>query len=115
METYLKDLDRYLAIHLMGWTWYDNGLPGRRHADGWKKDGEWVIDASPFWSPSTSISDAFQVVEKMRVSHFKWFEMAHRPNGYVCNFVGNPKYTEFAGIVPLVVSLAAKKAREAQK
>lgn len=58
-----------------------------------------------------SISDAFQIVEKMRTSHFKWFEMAHRPAGYICNFVGDPKYTEFAETAPLAICLAAKRVK----
>ena len=61
---------------------------------------------------STNIAHAWQVVEKMRKTHFKWFEMAHRPNGYVCNFSGNQKDTVFEETAPLAICKAALKAVE---
>lgn len=56
---------------------------------------------------SINIGDAWKVVKKLRIEHFKWFEMAHRPSGYICNFVGDPKYTIYAETAPLAICQAA--------
>ena len=112
-----KDLDKWIAEHIMGWKkekkhgtppygicwWVDSSFAYKwiKPVQGWGK-----------WHPTESISDAFQVVEKMRTTHFKWFEMTHRPNGFICNFSGDPRHTEFAETAPLAICLAAKKAVE---
>ena len=111
------DLADWIAINIMGWKkekkygtppygilyWVDESL-----------DYKWVKPAQGWghWYPPESISDAFRVVEKMRTSYFKWFEMAHRPNGFTCNFSGDPRHTEFAETAPLAICLAVKKAIE---
>ncbi len=108
-----KEMDKWIAENVMGWVAQSHGCV--TDADTWfmyhDANDRPTMDCSK-WHPTESISDAFQVVEKMRVTHFKWFEMAHRPNGYTCNFVGDPKYTEFAETAPLAICLAAKKALE---
>ena len=97
-----KDLDGWIALKIMGW---------RRATNHWVK-GNKLQYAFDSWHPTESISDAFQVVEKMRTTHFKWFEMAHRPNGFTCNFSGDPRHTVFTETAPLAICLAAKKAIE---
>ncbi len=103
-----RELDNFLAIHVMGWE-----LIQQKGLLSWWADKTGSICRHyENWHPTTSISDAFQVVEKMRVTHFKWFEMAHRPNGYTCNFSGDPRHTVFAETAPLAICLAAKEAIE---
>ena len=57
-----RELDKWLAIHVMGWQereykyilyWYE-GNERKAPVDGWEH-----------WAPSTSISNAFVVVEKL--------------------------------------------------
>lgn len=104
-----KEFDKWVAENIMGYE-----TAGTHSCLGiWARIIRKDSRSNYFdWHPTESISDAFQIVEKMRVTHFKWFEMAHRPAGYICNFVGDPKYTEFAETAPLAICLAAKKAIE---
>ncbi len=122
-----KELDKWIAENIMGWK----QIEGEEAISEFEKQPQitdqqfhrkciWVKGGQRMAcegcgnlpSYTESISDTFQVVEIMRTTHFKWFEMAHRPNGYICNFVGDPKYTEFAETAPLAICLAAKKALE---
>ena len=75
-----------------------------------KKDQYWTRDNESLFAPfeySTKIVWAWDIVEKMRNNYFKWFEMVHRPRGYICNFVGDPKYTILAKEAPLAICRAA--------
>lgn len=100
-----KYIDRQIAEKIMGWI-YNKGKKTLIEPDS--------LDNYPgigikHWSPSTNIAHAWQVIERMRTTHFKWFEMTHRPNGYVCNFSGDPRHTEFEKTAPLAICKAALK------
>ena len=103
----LRDLSAFLAINIMRWKEerFNN------HAV-WVDEKKNIVCLQDAWTPPTNIAQAFEVVEKLRTTLFKWFEMAHRPAGFTCNFVGDPHYTEFAETAELAICLAAKKAVE---
>ena len=50
------DIDKRIATEVMGWT---------QHNEDWMFDGK-LEDWVDIWSPSTDITDAWLVVEKMR-------------------------------------------------
>ncbi len=104
-----RQLDIFMAEKVMGWR-FIRSFPDNEHV--FQDEKTRMITIPHHWNPTESISDAFQVVEKMRTTHFKWFEMAHRPNGFTCNFSGDPKHTEFAETAPLAICLAARKCIE---
>lgn len=71
------ELDRLIAEKVMGWTVYQipgmsiqpRGEPEMRPAIEYRKDGSLTYseadDESLFWSPSTDITHAWEVVERM--------------------------------------------------
>ena len=106
----MKDIDKQIAEKVMGWEKRQAHFHPSNPTYWFDGDERQMITAA--WSPSTNIAHAWQVVEKMRTIHFKWFEMAHRPNGYTCNFTGDPKHTEFDKTAPLAICKAALKVIE---
>ena len=109
-----KDLDGWIALKIMGW---------RRATNHWVK-GNKLQYAFDSWHPTESISDAFQVVEKMREDDF-WFSMSYKEGiapdfkgpGYMVRFrcvrgATRGDHIGYAETAPLAICLAAKKAIE---
>ena len=106
-----KDLDKWLALNVMGWTIIDE-----LHIKD--NNGNYVFDGSP-WHPTESISDAFQVVEKMESLGYAFILNSgiNIPSGkkfILTGFVGdgNKKFCTEEKTIPLAICLAAKKAVE---
>lgn len=120
------ELDALVAEKVMGWKRIKK-LHGKPLADGWVgfHDGEWIRwtsnpesayeDYTPsIFSPSTSIADAWQVVEKMRgfwkveaypFCRQPWTATYTPPNGPAV-----PGGTATAGTAPHAICLAALRA-----
>jgi hypothetical protein len=115
-------MDAWVAEFVMGWKWPTNRCP----VCGWlysetRDQGCVPGDCSMRPRPniveiqksrgygvySTDIADAWQVVEKMRTSPWKWYEIAHRPIGCMVNFTGNIGDNVYAETAPLAICKAA--------
>src|SRR3990167_9984414 len=101
-----RELDAMIADRVMGFSFnsYGHSFTGHGHP-GWH-----ALDKLPAFS--NNIAAAWQVVEKMRLSPWRWFEMAHRPSGYMCNMTGNVQHSIYAPTAPLAICKAAPKALE---
>lgn len=69
------------------------------------------------WRPSASVADAWVIVDSRATwsPYPPWFELAQRPKGYVCNFVGDVihnAYGETAALSICLAALAAVKDKE---
>lgn len=123
-----KELDKWLAENVMGWFVYN--MPGIEHPDlQWYGDkyGEGLIEdvisenlyrRVKDWHPTESISDAFQVVEKM-MEKLLYFDIqidsvvsSRNPHSFSCIV---KCYKIGADTLPLAICLAAKKAIEGEK
>lgn len=69
-----RPLDAHVSIHIMGWHVAHDGLNYRWTDDGgnWRK-----YITGDCWSPSTSISDAWEVVEEMKGDGRSWSQHFH--------------------------------------
>lgn len=109
-----RELDKWIAENVMGWHeamwkqdfkyWYKRNERKMR-TEGWE-----------CWQPTGSISDAFQVVEKMSQLDY-WVDLTDkymRPESWECCFFASEgfMYQAFAETAPLAICLAAKKAIE---
>ncbi|QDX91090.1 hypothetical protein EEL30_01020 (plasmid) [Brevibacillus laterosporus] len=94
-----------LATKVMGWEQKnlpnnDAGLP--YYAEYWVNDEGLKIKPVNFWNPFHSLTDAFQVVDKL-LGHFYLFELMSNEDGWIATFKlvdGNfiyPKEWEGAG------------------
>lgn len=115
-----KELDKWIAENVMGWKrekrygtppygifyWVDESLSYKwiRPVDGWES-----------WHPTTSISDAFMVVEKMRGKCY-FFECIGYSDGWRVRVrrSGQGFVNELNKSLPLCLCLAAKKAVEGE-
>jgi len=105
-----KELDKWLAENVMGWTY-------REYRGVWCRDehGRFFEEAGVNWAPTESISDAFQVAEKM-LSKGYVFSLDIDRKIWTAEFVDRKDiYYVDANTAPLAISLAAKKAMEATK
>lgn len=105
------ELDSLAATRIMGLEYKVFTRDGGQSIAYYVK-GELVPMTVSDWHPTTDLNQAFMIVDIMRKNHFLWFEMAHRPNGFVCNFVGDPKYTVFAETHGRAIVIAALMAVE---
>lgn len=78
-----RELDRFLAEKVIGWEYQPSSFGGEPMSGYYKNDTS-VIMYETQWSPTTDISQAFQVVEQMRENDF-WFSMVYKD----CAFVGS--------------------------
>ncbi len=110
-----RELDKFLAIHVMKWTYFETMLDGQKTYTT-TKDGvhhDFLMYASN-WHPTTSISDAFMVVEKMTSKPNTDFVLQYC-GSYVATFgeyCGWSQEGSDAPTAPLAICLAAKKAIE---
>ena len=129
-----RELDALVAEHVMGFCLHDLGMVRDivhsesecRKCDNMMPDEVWAEQSG--WSPSNTLADAWQVVEKVARDHRQQFELrTYFPIGNTgCRFVDNPPLAEWAlgkpwhpaddpsagraDTVPLAICLAALKA-----
>lgn len=117
-----RELDALVAEKVMGWRPITH-LSGEPVADGWVGfwDGDWFRwttrpesdepDASKEWLPSTSIADAWLVVEKYE--HFKMWRNPFTKKfsaEFYTEFGKRNKWAASADTAPEAICLAALKA-----
>jgi hypothetical protein len=112
-----RELDALVAEKVMGWKphFRNTAFYVKAEDEGKVMDHHCMLISE--WHPSTDIAAAWRVVEHM-IDHnpfgHGWWEMAYRPHdtnrGATVNFVGDPRYVEYASTVPLAICLAALKA-----
>ena len=123
------EMDALVAERVMVWTKIDT-WHGEPLAEGWNGfwDGEWIVwterplsdeeDQSKPWTPSTDISAAWPVVEKLQSMEITIrFHPQHRGPWKVTLFGldGDLTFiTEFADTAPLAICRAALKAMESE-
>jgi len=97
----MEDIDREVAEKVMGWNPNEDG-------DWDTPDGHWCGYYEHEWHPSTSISDAWQVVETIDdCLHLK----EHGAKGIWCAmFCGLMQEWEHGDTAPLAICKAALKA-----
>lgn len=107
-----RDIDVAIAKKVMGW---------KKGELNWTIDELWIDSKGSYkyvgkFSPSTNISDAWQVVEKMRKEGFVAHINVH-PNRYTCEIYKNIEgYYNFickqeAETAPLAICLSALRAK----
>ncbi len=108
------ELDRLIAERVMGWRLLRVGGDGDFRWYRFKRNKERVVcPEHPFYpslrfAPSEILTHAWEVVERMRAtSLFPWFELAHRPSGFACNFVDDQHHMLYAETAPLAICRAA--------
>lgn len=113
-----RDLDAAVAERVMGWFLVD------RREMGWKPNGPdvWATgdEENPtfqLFTPSTSISAAMEVVEKMRQRGYRWNAQTPRGRGweiqcYLTTTRG--RGDKFKGLLPEAICRAALAAIEAK-
>ena len=111
-----RELDKFLAEKVMGWL-----------ADHYDKEGDWRTGHDEYtgytinaWHPTTSISDAFQVVEKMEsMTNYGGFYLAHEGEKWVasidCYDDGVAEYDGIALTKELAICTAVYKCMEKPK
>lgn len=106
------DIDKRIGVERLGWEYID-----RLH---WKKDGQYMCDGTTF-EPSTNISDAWLVVERMReLGYFFWIEtLAQDCGNYRVTFaITKDEYKTHSAIsdtAPLAICNAALQALSEKK
>jgi len=103
------EIDRLVAEKVMGWKVYDDLSQATRGTYGIDTDGRvWHHAGFVVFEPSTSISDAWAVVEMFQVGAV---EIARGFDCWSCEFTG-PKGNgkALAKTIELAISLAALKA-----
>jgi len=129
------ELDAMVAVAVFGWEWFavERHFEPPRGYETWRslrdpKSGFYhfgdedrlASGNEPIWNTfgerppkySTEIAAAWQVVERMKgVSPWPyWFELSHRPKGFMCNFVGDTPHNAYAESAPLAICKAALRA-----
>lgn len=85
------ELDRLIASRVLHWT-----MTGPKQR---------------FPEFSSDMTAAWQVIDTL-APRTKWYELVYRPDGHVCNLVGDPRYTAFAATPALAICQAGLKALE---
>jgi len=108
-----RKLDYWIAENPMGWKLTKQISLSPRDDFFWGQNGEFIISDYD-WRPTESISDAFQVVEKITKNGTQ-VEMGKNLMGdedWYCVFGIDPEYIAYANSLSLAICLAAKKAIE---
>ena len=105
-----RELDKWIAENVMGWRFIRSFLHNE-----WLYQDETtrMIKIPGEWHPTESISDAFQVVEKMKENSKRWIKFSQLLFRYFdCSF-----FTLLHNLseLPNKICLAAKKAVEAKE
>ena len=112
-----KELDKWLAEneHMMGWHLSIISKTNPKAWSYWENNQGQTIRNILDWQPTESISDAFQIVEKMAKDGLQ-VEMGNNYVGddWYCIFGGSENLAD-ADTLPKAICLAAKKAIEARK
>lgn len=114
------ELDRRVAVEVMGWT-------PRPQSDGrfWETGGDWGRAISEYetfqgtkrisFAPSRNIEDAWEVVERLRLSDTRWgFNLDAASEEWTATFYA-PRYSATASTASLAICMAALATAEALK
>lgn len=125
-----KELDKWLAENVMEWKKEEQAVIWNSTVHMWEHALCWLQKPLPVrvsdWRPTISISDAFQVVEKMYENDF-WFSCAYKQEhgissgieGYFTKFrcvrgATRGEHEGYSTKLPESICLAAKKAVEGE-